>query len=362
MAALWGFAAGQQAAQQGQQRQQMVNIATEEAPLRMQAMATANKLSTLALQRQQFFNTAMEQHLTRISGGAQGSDTLGTQLHSMAELALESGNPQMAAKYVNSLTSYERNKSTIADNMQKLAIAHAGMLDKLMQNVHDDTSWRAANMAYMMQTGQKSPFAHIPYEVAKQNGLLDQIQAATMSAVKKAQINQYNARAKAESANTALAPLRQKLIEKQISETEARTAHLGKEGVTHSVKATNDNLKILTDLANKAYSVDPTRQAALRAVIRPWAEKMIEIERQNPDMTPTQAAAKAFLEARQAHTFAGFRDYHAMPGGSVQTAIPYKGDPKTLQDNTWYQTNQGPLLFQKGKFYTEQEVKSSELQ
>ena len=360
MANLWGFAAGEQAAQATQQHQQMVNIATAEAPLRMQAMENANKLSQMAIQRQAAFNNAMEHSLHARTGGAQGQDTLSNQLREMAQLSLESGDPQMSAKYISSYTQYERNKTTLANNQQKLAIQHAKLIDNLMQGVHDESSWRAANAAYMMETGQPSPFGHIPFAVAQAQGLIGRIQAATMTAVQKATVNKDNAQASAAKANAALSPLREQLIKKQIKESEARTVHLEKEGGAPPVKAMGDNLKILTDLANKEYRIDPTRQAAVRAIMRPWAEKMISVQRSNPDMTPTQAAQRVFQEAQQAHTFAGFQGYQGLHGDTPANAIPYKGD-KNLKDNMWYQTNKGPLLYQKGKFYTEQEVKATEL-
>ncbi len=362
MANLWGFAAGQQAAQEMAQRQQMANIATAEAPLQMQHMEIANKMSELALRQQEFFTQHMQAQMSRMTDGKQGGDPLANQMHDMAMLALDSGNPQMAAKYIDSYTNYERNKETIANNKNKLAIQHAKLIDSLMQNVHDQRSWAAANMSYMLETGQPSPFAHVPYEYAKQSGLLDRVQAATLNAVQKSQIQKNTAQARAADATAGLAPLRARLIERQTRESTVRTKHLEKEGVPTATKGLNDNLRMLTDLANKSYEIDPTRQAALRAILRPWAEKMAQQVKNHGDMSPSEAADMVFKEAKKAHAFAGFADFRGLPGGTPSNAIPYSGDPKSLQDNKWYMTNKGPLLYTKKGFVSQQEVQSEQLQ
>jgi hypothetical protein len=364
MSQLWGFAAGQQAAQEMQQRQSMTNMALAEEPAKLQHMNIVNKSAELALHQQEMFAQMMEKQYGRLTNDSSGSkDPLGDQMRMMTQMALDSGNPQMAAKYMDSYSRYESNKARIADNQSKLAIAHAQVIDKLMSGVHDENSWKAANAAYMLETGKPSPFTHISYAQAQSSGLLDRLKAATLSAVQKSLIKKNNAQANLDRISASLAPKRKELIERQTQEVKDRDRALHKEGHVVNAKAMNENLKVLGDLANAHYQVDPNRQAAVRAILRPWAERMTEVERENPGMTETQVAQKVFNEARQAKAFAGFQDFRGIPGQTSNNAIPYKAGMKDLQNNMWYRSPSGQTaLYKDGKFYSEQEVQTEQVQ
>lgn len=374
MSELWGFASGLQQAQQQNNQNQLTQLQLAEGRQKMgeesikieqEGVALQNARITLANQQkmqallQQAANGGPKAPMTGDAAGAASAvaNKTASQLEQMSEFAMQSGMPTQAADYAKKASDIRKNAATISKEVNQQNIKDLSLVANLMDGVHDQQSWNAANAIFMAETGHESKVAHLPYSPE----LVQKIKSGAVSAKDKALTEAAKARASADLARGTEARARLPLIKAQTEAVQDRDTLLKKAGATGSIPKPQ-NVKALTDLATKDFggAGDAQGEAELRVAARPWAEKM-EGYMKDEGLTQSQAAAKTYREAKQAGAFAGMRPMPLTPGSSPSKslALPMDGkklDKSKLQQNQWYDVQGQPMVLLGDKFYSKADL------
>lgn len=365
MSELWGFASGMQQASHDSQSQMLTNLQMQEGAQKLAAGDIAIKQADLQLQSQQKMLSLLQgAQATRSSTGSPGqqasaqSESLASNMDMLANFALESGMPEQAKEYANSASSIRKNQSSVEQNQAKLQQQHAQITGSLMENVHDQTSFDNALMIYQLETGQKSPFAGQRYSPQ----LADQIKNRASTILQQSTIKMNDAKAREAEAQTEDAKHRQPLIDSQKKEADARTAYLEKHGGTANLPSAGD-LKSVTDLIASSYDVDTIQDAAnARVLARPIAEAAKQMMQENPALTQSAAARRAYQEALTRGDLAGLTPKKPMSGSDPEKPLSMPKNQKGLKENQWYtDPNFGdnkPRVYRDGQFWTREEMEA----
>lgn len=365
MSELWGWASGQQQASHDQQSQMLTNLQLNEGAQKLAAGDIAIKQADIQLQSQQKMLSLLQgAQATRSSTGSPGqqasaqSESLASNMDMLANFALESGMPEQAKEYANSASTIRKNQASVEENQAKLQQQHASITGTLMENVHDQQSFDNALMIYQLETGQKSPFAGQKYSPQ----LADQIRNRASTILQQSQIKLNDAKTKEADAQTQDAKARQPLIDAQKREADARTEYLEKHGGAANLPSAGD-LKSVTDLISSSYDVDTSQDAAnARVLARPVAERAKEMMQENPSLTQSAAARRAYQEALTRGDFAGLTPKRSMPGSDPEKPRPMPKNQKGLKENQWYtDSNFGdnePRVYRDGQFWTRAEMEA----
>lgn len=364
MSELWGWASGVQQANQDQQKQMLTNLELSEGAQKLAAGDIAIKEADLHLQQQQKMLSLLQGATTASSKGTPAqrvdaqTESMASNMDMLANFALESGMPEQAKEYANTASTIRKNAAAVEENQAKLQQQHAQMTASLMENVHDQSSFDNALMIYQLETGQKSPFAGQRYTPQ----LGDQIRNRATTILQQSQIKLNDAKAKEAAAQTEDAKARQPLINAQEREANARAEFLQKHGGGANLPTASD-LKSVTDLIASSYDVDTTQDAAnARVLARPVAERAKEMMSENPSLTQSAAARRAYQEALTRGDFAGLTPKKSMPGSDPEKPLKMSKNQKGLKENQWYtDPNFGdsePRVYRDGQFWTRAEMEA----
>jgi hypothetical protein len=364
MSELWGWASGEQQAQQDQRQQMLTNLQMAEGAQKLAAGDIAIKEANMHLQQQQRMLSLLQGATTASSRGTIAdqvearTESMASNMDMLANFALESGMPEQAKEYANSASTIRKNAAAVQENQAKLQQQHAQMTASLMQNVHDQQSFDNALMIYQLETGQKSPFAGQRFSPQ----LADSIRQRAVTILQSSQIKLNEAKTKEAEAQAADAKAREPLIRAQEREADARTAYLEKHGAAASLPTASD-LKSVTDLIASNFDVDTNQDMAnARVLARPVAERAKEMMAENPALTQSAAARRAYQEALTRGDFAGLSPKKAMPGSDPEKPLKMPKNQKGLKENQWYtDPNFGdnePRVYRDGQFWTRAEMEA----
>lgn len=256
------------------------------------------------------------------------TDQLANSMEQLAKIAMASGLPEKAREYANTGSTLRMNASTIAKNNFDSTMKELNLIGSLMEGVRDEASWRQANAMYQMQMGKPTPFAKSPYNPQ----VVEQLRAGVASAKDRALTIAAKARADNAEANKREHNTRQDLIRAQTKLAEARTDKLKKVGAVGVIPKAAD-IAAIKDLIIKDYGAAILPEDA-RVLARPVAERMVRM--MNDDsITPSQAATRAYQEAKAAGAFGGLRPRPAM-GGSADNPLEIPKDASKLRRNMFY--------------------------
>jgi hypothetical protein len=364
MSELWGWASGQQQASQDQQKQMLTNLELSAGAQKLAAGDIAIKQANLQLQQQQRMLSLLQGATRASSRGSPAqqsqaqTESIASNMDMLANFATESGLGEQAKEYANTASTIRKNASQVEMNQAKLQQQHAGLTASLIENVHDQQSFDNSLMIYQLETGQKSPFAGQRYTPE----LREQIKNRATTILQQSQIKLNDAKAKEADAQADDAKHRQPLIDAQEKEAEARTAYLEKQGGAHKLPTAGD-LKAVTDLISSSYDVDTTQDAAnARVLARPVAERAKEMMEDNPALTQSAAARRAYQEALTKGDFAGMTPKKLSEGSDPEKPRKMPKDQKGLKENQWYtDPNFGdsePRVYRDGQFWTRKEMEA----
>lgn len=375
MPEMFGLSGGLQQVQQSQDQHDLAQIQIQDTAstiaargLGMQEESINIDKAKLALQNQKMF----QQKLSQMHSGnqnAQGQDpltsagsmttSLANDLNSMASLAMDSNMPEQAKDYAIAASTLQKNQA----QMEKVSLETQGknreLVEKLLPSVHDEASWKQANMIFQMETGHPSPYANHPYDPE----FVKQIESATMTAKDKAITASNLARAKESEAKAREADFRTKtLLPSQSRLLDDRDKALIKNGGKALIPKAGE-VKVITDLMQSQFDIDGTdtkQMADARTQARPIAERMNEILKENPGMKQTEAAKRAFKESSARGDFAGLNKNKALPGASPKSAMTLPPDKTKAKDGHWYTVKGTPMFLDGGKLYTKEELNENE--
>lgn len=356
MSELYGFQAGQRLRQQDDQARQLNQLAMQKGAQDIEAGKIALESSELALTAQKKMIDLLNHRDTATADRQSGAPPLGGEaetstipdgLDDLAAMAMASGMPQQAAEYASKASTIRNQASEIATRATDSRIKELKLIGNLLDNVHDQTSFDQANALYSMTTGHKSPFAGQRYNP----GLIDRVRGAMENEKDKALTAAAKARTNASIAATKEREARVALIRAQTSLTQTRDTALNKAGAVGKQPKAED-LRAVSDLINSEYMGSVTPEDA-RILARPIAERMNDLMA-SQNLTRSQAATRAFLEAQASGDFGGLRKRNQMPGTKTKP-LEMPESKEKLKPNMYYRGKgkyEGQLLLWNGKGFT----------
>lgn len=256
------------------------------------------------------------------------SDQLASSMDLMANLAMQSGNPSQAKDFAVAGSTLRHNAAQIQKDRSAQMITELNFLGSLMEGVHDEASWKQANAMYQMQYGKPTPYAQLPYNPR----VVEELRNGIMSAKDRALTSAAKAREKASAAVEAEREARVPLIRAQTELARERTTALRKVGAVTKIPKAGD-LKAITDLMVKDYGAAMMPEDA-RVLARPVAERMLEIMK-TQSLSQSQAAIKAYQEAKAAGSFGGIAPRPVMKG-SAGKPLDLPETKEKLKPNMYY--------------------------
>lgn len=325
-----GFRAGVNEGIAAQQSQEMSALGIEEQGLKNQQARTAISIQNKMLEKMAAMGT---------NGGNDSgtqADALAKDMDSLASIALSSGAPEQAKQYATAGSTIRENASKISSRQAKLEKDDWAMVDSMLPGIYDQDTLDDANATYMMKTGRPSKLAGAKYSPQ----LIETLKNASQTAKDKALTQEAEARARAADAQASTSRARIPLIKAQTDAAEALANARNKNGAGNLAPKAGE-LKIITDLMQKDFDVGTEDMASARVTARPIAERMKEIMGQNPGMSQTAAAKRAYTEAGRRGDFGGMSPNRSMPGESPKKplALPMSGgklDVSKLKANKYY--------------------------
>jgi hypothetical protein len=285
MTDLWGFQSGQQQAQQQQQATQLFQMQMAEGAQKIEEQGLVIKQTKQTMDQQAKVLQAIEQKKAQrqAQSGQQPdmspADKQAQQLYDYADAYAESGQPVAAAEMADKASTLQKNQGEIAKQTADAQFHRATTAANLLQDVHDERSFRQAIGIYQMATGDTSaPWEKMQYSPE----LITKLKDLVTSAKDKAELAQKQSQAKLEEANAKSAAFEPALKAAETKEHEARAENLKKVGDAATLAARGDLLAAFADagvtlptgLRNK-----DTQNAALDGLMR-----------KHPDMTPDEIA------------------------------------------------------------------------
>lgn len=337
---LTGFAAGFRTATQDVQQRQLAQLGMQEGQGKLEAQRIANQQAQLSLDQQRKLLSMMNSIGTH--GGqmdpSQAADSMASQMQTLGNMAYQSGLPEQAKEYYKTASTIKKNQAEIDKSQQQILMRNADLVSRLMVNVHDQQSFDQAQALFTAVTGHPSRYSGARYTPE----LKQQIESTAQSIKDRAIQKKDEAQAREADARATESKARIPLIKAQEREDNARTAALEKTGAV-TKPPTAGETRVVTDLIEREFPSggDPDQQANLRTLSRPIAERMKELQKSHPNMSQSQAAKRAFDEAKARGDFGGLTPAKAAAGDSYSSPldIPIKDgkiDPKNVKPNKFY--------------------------
>jgi hypothetical protein len=333
---MFGAPAGEIAADQQIQRDNLVNLDLAKGGI-------ALKQAQLNLQSQEKMMAYLSKGFGSAGQAAAGTQSSADQTSSMmdtlARYAAASGLPQEAKQYASTASTIRRNQAYISTQAITKQIKESDLYANLLDGVHDQQSWIRANAIFAVQTGRQTPWARLPYNPK----IVQTLKQGAISAKDKAMISAARAREKAQQEMIKMEQERIDLMKQQKKLSEARQARLAKTGGGTGPKP--QYLESITDLMVRDFGKQVPVET-MRTMARPVAERMQDILRTSPGLSPSEAAERAYQEAKADGDFAGLRKM-PMPEGTKENPIKASRDmleaPQKLQKNQYYKLPNGQI-------------------
>ena len=348
---LFGFQAGQRLAERDILEQQLGQLSLQQGQQQLRQGEVAIEQGKVNLDNAKITRDRQLEFLKLLSaaeGKGEGAtaqtdqagkeDDLPTKLERMAELSMTAGLPEQAAKYAEDASQIKNNSSLIkqreSDQRNRQLQYAAGLLD----NVQDEQGWIQANMLYEVEFGEESPFSNLPYDPS----LVEKIKNSVTTQRQKSLIEA--AEIKAGQADEQLEKIKgqTKLNKAREELTKTRTTNLQKAG-DKTVEPKPGDIKAITDLLVKEYGGAGLPED-LRVLARPVAERALVLKKEL-NLSPSEAASRAFKEAEEAGDFGGLKERRPKPGTKESPlSLPTekgKLDSTKLKKNMYYVVKDG---------------------
>lgn len=317
------------------QSQAMADIrANQLAQMSLDQGSVALESATLNLQSQKQMLSMMSQGAQQPDGEqSPGASTpqsydMASTMDRFSVMAAASGLPEKAKEYATAASTLRNQASEIAERQSKQRLSDLTMIGSLMEGVTDDQTWKQANAMFQMQTGHPTPYAKLPYNPR----VVEELRMGVMSAKDRALTDAAKARKEAAEASVSERKARVPLIRAQTALAAERTAKLKKTGAVQIIPKA-ENVRAITDLMVKDYGAG-AQPEEMRVLARPVAERMQAIMRES-SLTQSQAANRAYQEAKSQGAFGGFRPRPVM-SGTPEKPLDLPEDYSKLKPNMFY--------------------------
>lgn len=331
---LFGAPAGVALAEEGQRAQQMheLSMAKGETELAQAQIALSTQQRMLQLM-------SGAQAEGQQGGGSSPfqTDDLAGNMDALAQMAMQSGMPEKAKDFAVAGSTLRKNQIDLTDKKLSSDIKEMTIMSSLLDGIEDQAGWQRAQAMYQIQTGKPSPWARVQYNPQ----LVDKLKMGIQTAKDRALTQAALAREKSTQSEMREREARIPLIKAQTRLAEERTTALKKTGAVTKIPKSGD-LRAVTDLITKDYggSILPED---MRVLARPVAERMVDLMK-NQKLSQSEAAMRAYNEAKEEGAFGGVRPRSKMPG-TVNRPMELPDDPKKLRPNMYYNRGGKTFLF-----------------
>ena len=383
---LWGWAGGQQAAQQFNQAQEMHQLVVQEGqqklamfPLDVQEKELRIKTGTIALEKQQQMLKLLQARQTAEGQPAtptEMAEQLARQQAELSEIALNSGDFGASSKAANAASSLLAHNAKITEMTTKAQIQKHKDIAELLGGATDAKGWDTAKQLFVTlhPDEAKDPDVQKVLQQPYSPGLVKGLQDSIETEVNKANIQAAKARAANSYAQAAEARFRtEKLLPKQVEATDARITHLKKAGAGNLVPKPadiNEIVKLAVERIPDAAG-DEVQKDRIYNLSREVAAQAKEYEVVD-GMARSEAQDKAFQEAWDRKHYAGMSTKGANKiGTTADNPLPVPSPPaefsswnsakqsewaaKNLKQNMYYITNKGLAVWNGSGFDTPDE-------
>jgi hypothetical protein len=343
---IFGTPEGSIAAQKQQQEAAMFGLSYAEEAQKVQVGA-------IQLAQQQKMLQMLQQRAVGQPGQPSSNDALDSsieEMYSMAGMYEATGQLDKAGKLFSQASTMRHNQADIESKRLTESMKAFNTMSSLMDGVTDQASWQRANATYELATGQKSPYAQLPYSPR----VVEKIKAGIASAKDRAATKAAEARTRDSDAAALEHKARIPLIAAQTQLTKDRDAAITKAGGKALLPNAQD-ISAVKEILGAKFGADPL-DPETQMVARQIAERKKELQ-VNEQLSPAEAAARAVKEAHEAGLLRGINTNL----GNINRPMALPPDPKKLKVNKWYSTPKGRMLFDGKQFLSPAEVPGSKV-
>lgn len=325
--------------QQQQQSAALFSNVQADADLTVQQKQVALASSKIQLQQQQT-QLAM---LTGAAGAKMGASPA-DMLETIAHVDLASGDLNGARESLATADTLRKNQSDISARNLETQNKLWGDIGNMLGGVKDTQSFNQAKLLFATAHPDEAKDPNVQ-KLLQQNyspELVQRLSTLAQTQLQKAQTDQANARATAATQETKTNELRDKLIQAQTTEAEARTKRLEKVGGQNLAPKPAD-VQAITDQMAQDYGdlADADQTQDFRERAQGAAQRLVELQKEG--IPKAQAAKQAYAEAKQAGDFGGLKKRSAIGApSSAANPRPVPTDGK-LQDNQYYRNAKGQV-------------------
>lgn len=358
---VWQNKLHSQAVSQGTAQLGLTNAQTgRESALADESRADA-ALKQIQLQQTQTMQQLMQKRLMGQAGGqtdpsanpagpGQAPDAMLGYMEDVATDAARAGDFKTAAEMAEKTNLIRERNAQISSALARksaadvtAAINNVKLAGQLAQGVHDEASWKQANLEFQSSTGHPSPFANRPYSP----DLVKRIQDQALTVKEKLDLHLKEQDEKSKEANRNSA-MRKRALDEDLDhiaakETAKQSARTNKSNpqvspASKDIKAAIDVIK-----SNFGEKFDETDSSS-RLKATDLVERARNIMRQNPALSGSEALQRAFTSQQADGTYkkldTGSKS-KATPGGTKGNPLPLPKTKAELQKGQWYSDGKG---------------------
>ncbi len=299
-------------------------------------------------------------------GQAKSPADLANVLDQVSLIQLESGQFDKGAQTAAKASGIRNQASAIEARKFKIRQQKLQQFANVLGGVPDTPAGYQQALLTMVQTDphvvHDPQFAQL-MQTPWRPGLVGQLKSMVLDAKDKSLIAYHKTQQAKAQEDIKMDQARMALMQKEKKYLSDRDKTLAKAGV-QLIKS--NELQAITDQATRDFpGADP---ADIRVRSRPIAEQMLQLMRQE-HLTLSEAAVKAYQQAKKDGVFNGLRKMPTLKGTSAKNPLPmpYKDaqeaaadNYKRISDNMWYLVNGVPMVALAGHFYTQQELDAAD--
>ena len=365
MSDLGGFVGGMEAGQQYSQSRQLFQLTMaegqqklaegeyklREAPLDLKQKEIQVKTAEIALEQQQKMMELLKARGTGGGGTASPTDhasILAENVFSAADIAMQMGRPEEAAKLADKGTSILKNNAEIIKN--QTAVQHklyTDVADSLASVTESAQGWETAkaNFITLHPDEARDPNIAKILQTPYHPGLIKAVRDSVVGLKDKSIIEKNQAQAADAYAQAKRAKFDTDVVLPQkVQESKAREERLIKSGHGNLVPKPTD-INEIVKLAQRDLNIGSDNNVGMADLYdrsREIAATAKEYEAKG--MTRAAAQDKAYTEARERGVYAGVEKNRGLAlGSSASRPMPVPKSREQLKPGTWYATGSDKL-------------------
>jgi hypothetical protein len=340
-----GFGSGLAEGLNTSMQQQLGQVALQEGRIKVESEGIAVKQAQLMLDSQKKVAAA----LSHMNGDGDPANHAAQQLNAIADIYAQSGLPDQAADYYSKASTLQKNQAEIASKVASDEMDDMQTASNILANVTNEQQLKQA--AVLMLTERPSvmqrslgPFMQklASGQVQYSPGLVKQLQDAAMKNVDQQRVKMDKLRAQNMESEERLRKAEIDRAEAEAGAANALRANREREGATNK-QPTGEQIKSITTQITTKYDVTPDEAYKLGLSGARRVQELMDPKGRN--LPIDEASDMAFKELEQQGRFRGQKKLASGLGRSKENPLPLPKKESDMQDNTFYRTAKGVLLW-----------------